>query len=114
MWNNWFVWAAGQVAHVAIGVVLAGGLLFVVPSIWAFLASALGYAALKEVPDFFQVKTWANARDSIQDSFFVALGAALAVAIGGGHDRLFIVATCAAVIGLALGIWARIKGGGHE
>jgi hypothetical protein len=114
MQGNWFVWAAGQVAHVAIGVVLAGGLLFVVPPIWAFWAVALGYAATKEVSDFLQGQTWANARDCVQDSLFVTSGAALAVAIGGGHDRLFIVAVASAVIGLGFGVWARIEGGEDE
>jgi hypothetical protein len=61
----WFVWAAGQMAHAMIGAVLAGGLLFIVQPIWAFLSAALGYAALKELPDFLQDRTWANARDCV-------------------------------------------------
>ena len=112
--DDWFTWAAGQMAHAMIGAVLAGGLLFVVPPIWAFLAAALGYAAVKEVPDYLRAPGWAGARDSIQDALFVASGAALAVAIGGGHERLFIVAGFAAVIGLGFGIWARVKGGEDE
>ena len=114
MQGNWFVWAAGQVAHVAIGVVLAGGLLFVVPPIWAFWGAALGYAATKEVSDFLQGQTWANARDCVQDSLFVASGAALAVAIGGGHERLFIVAACAAAMGLGFGVLARLARGAKQ
>jgi hypothetical protein len=109
--DNWFVWAAGQTAHAMIGAVLAGALLFFVPPIWAFMAAALGYALLKEVPDFLQDRTWANARDCTQDALFVAAGAALAVAIRGDHERLFIVAVLAAVIGLALGVWARLARG---
>jgi len=109
--DNWFAWAAGQTAHAMIGAVLAGGMLFFLPAIWAFLAAALGYAATKEVPDYLRAPGWAGARDSVQDSLFVASGAALAVAIGGGHERLFIVAVCAAVIGLGLGVWARIAPG---
>jgi hypothetical protein len=35
-----------------IGAVVAGGLLFIRPPQWAFLSAALGYAALKELPDF--------------------------------------------------------------
>ncbi len=107
--DSWFSWAAGQVAHAMIGAVLAGGLLFIVQPIWAFLSAALGYAALKELPDFLQDRTWANARDCVQDTLFVTAGAALAVAIAGGHDRLFIVAVIAAVIGLWLGVSARLK-----
>ena len=109
--DDWFVWAAGQMAHAMIGAVVAGGLLFVVPPIWALLAAAQGYAAAKEVPDYLRAPGWAGARDSVQDSLFVAAGAALAVAIGGGHERLFLVAVLAAVIGLGLGVWARLARG---
>ena len=112
--DNWFAWAAGQTAHAMIGAVLAGAMLFFLPAIWAFLAAALGYALLKEVPDYLRAPGWAGARDSVQDSLFVASGAALAVAIGGGHERLFLVALCAALIGLALGVWSRIKGEKNE
>jgi hypothetical protein len=112
--DNWFAWAAGQTAHAMIGAVLAGAMLFFLPAIWAFLAAAMGYAMLKEVPDFLQDRTWANARDCTQDALFVAVGAALAVAIRGDHERLFIVAVGAAVIGLGLGVWARIEEGGNE
>jgi hypothetical protein len=106
--DNWFTWAAGQMAHALIGAVLAGSLLFAVPPIWAFLTAALGYVVIKEVPDYFRAPSWAGARDSVQDSLFVVSGAALAVAIGGGHERLFIVAACAAAIGLGFGVWARL------
>jgi len=109
--DNWFAWAAGQTAHAMIGAVLAGAMLFFLPPIWAFLAAALGYAATKEVPDYLRAPGWAGARDSVQDSLFVASGAALAVAIGGDHERLFLVAVLAAVIGLGLGVWARIAPG---
>jgi hypothetical protein len=112
--DNWFVWAAGQTAHAMIGAVLAGALLFFLPPIWAFMAAALGYAATKEVPDFLQDRTWANARDCTQDALFVAGGAALAVAIRGDHERLFLVAVLAAVIGLGLGVSARIEEGEDE
>ncbi|MCA3307612.1 MAG: hypothetical protein ING00_17625 [Roseomonas sp.] len=107
--DSWFSWAAGQVAHAMIGAVLAGGVLFIVQPIWAFLSAALSYAALKELPDFLQDRTWANARDCTHDALFVTAGAALAVAIEGGHDRLFIVAVIAAGIGLWLGVVARLK-----
>jgi hypothetical protein len=109
--DNWFAWAAGQAAHAMIGAVLAGALLFFVPPIWAFMAAALGYALLKEVPDYLRAPGWANARDCTQDALFVAGGAALAVAIRGDHERLFLVAVLAAVIGLALGVWARLARG---
>ena len=111
--DDWFGWAAGQMAHAMIGVVLAGALLFILPPIAAFFTAALGYAALKEVPDFRQSPSWATARDCTQDAFFVAAGAALAVALSGGHDRLFAVALGAAVVGLALGIWARLARRGN-
>jgi hypothetical protein len=112
--DNWFTWAAGQMAHAMIGAVLAGALLFFLPPFWAFLAAALGYAMLKEVPDYLRAPGWAGARDSVQDSLFVAAGAALAVAIRGDHKRLFLVAVLAAVIGLGLGVWARIEEGENE
>lgn len=112
--DNWFVWAAGQTAHAMIGAVLAGALLFFMAAIWAFMAAALGYALLKEVPDYLRAPGWAGARDSIQDSLFVAAGAALAVAIRGDHERLFLVAVLAAVIGLALGVWARLARGAKQ
>ena len=108
MRDDWFAWAAGQAAHVAIGVVLAGALLFFLPPLWAFIAAALGYALAKELPDYRRAPGWAGARDCAQDALFVTAGAALAVAIGGAHDRLFAVAVGAAVVGLALGIWARV------
>ncbi|MFN7305723.1 MAG: hypothetical protein ACK5TQ_03980 [Acetobacteraceae bacterium] len=108
MRDDWFAWAAGQAAHVAIGAVLAGALLFFLPPIWAFAVAALGYAGLKEVPDYLRARTWANARDCTQDALFVATGAALAVALWGAHDRLFAVAVGAAVVGLGIGIYGRI------
>ena len=105
----WFAWAAGQMAHAMIGAVVAGGLLFILPPAWAFALAALGYAAAKEVPDFLQSRTWANARDCTQDALFVTAGAALAVAIAGAHDRLFFVALIAGAIGLWLGVTVRLK-----
>lgn len=111
--DDWFGWAAGQMAHAMIGVVLAGALLFILPPIAAFLTAALGYATLKEATDFRQSPSWATARDCTQDALFVAAGAALAVALSGGHDRLFAVALGAAVVGLALGIWARLARRGN-
>lgn len=107
--DNWFAWAAAQMAHGMIGVVLAGGLMFILPPIAAFIAAALGYAVLKELPDYQRAPGWAGARDSTQDALFVTAGAALAVAIAGGHDRLFAVTVVAAVVGLGFGVWARIK-----
>ena len=109
MRDDWFAWAAGQAAHVAIGAVLAGALLFFLPPIWAFTVAALGYAALKEVPDYRRAPGWAGARDCVQDTLFVTAGAALAVAISGAHERLFFVAVCAAFFGLSLGIYERIR-----
>lgn len=107
--DSWFTWAAGQVAHAMIGAVLAGSLLFVLPPDWAFITAALGYALGKELPDFLKARTWANARDCTQDALFVTAGAALAVAIAGAHERLFLVALIAAGIGLWLGVIARLK-----
>ena len=109
--DSWFSWAAGQMAHTLIGVALAGALAFFLPPVWAFAVAAIGYATVKEVPDFLQSRTWANARDCVQDALFVTAGAALAVALQGAHDRLFFVALIAAAIGLALGVVARLKGG---
>ena len=111
--DSWFAWAAGQMAHALIGAVLAGGLLFILPPVSAFALASLGYALAKEVPDFLQARTWANARDCVQDALFVTAGAALAVAIAGAHDRLFFVALIAAAIGLWLGVTARLKGAGN-
>ena len=111
--DSWFAWAAGQMAHAMVGALLAGGLLFFLPPIWAFALAVLGYAAAKEVPDFLQDRTWANARDCVQDALFVTAGAALAVAIAGAHDRLFFVALIAAGVGLWLGVTARLKGAGN-
>jgi hypothetical protein len=107
--DSWFAWAAGQMAHALIGAVLAGAMLFFMPPVWAFALVALGYAAAKEAPDFLQARTWANARDCTQDALFVTAGAALAVAIAGAHDRLFLVALIAVGIGLWLGVSARLK-----
>lgn len=108
--NDWFLWAAGQLAHGMIGVVLAGAMLFFLPPIPAFMIAALGYTLAKEVPDYRSARSWAGARDAAQDSLFVTAGAVIAIAIRGAHERLFIVTVCAAVIGLALGVWARLKG----
>jgi len=107
--DSWFVWAAGQMAHGLIGAVIAGGLLFVLSPGWAFAVAALGYALGKELPDFLQARTWAIARDCVQDALFVTAGAALVVAVAGGHERLFIAAALAAGIGLWLGVSARLK-----
>ena len=109
MRDNWFVWAAGQTAHAMIGAVIAGGLLFVLSPGWAFALAALGYALAKELPDFLQARTCANARDCVQDALFVTAGAALVVAIAGGHERLFIAAALASGVGLWLGVSARLK-----
>jgi hypothetical protein len=109
MRDDWFAWAAGQAAHVAIGAVLAGALLFFVPPGWAFAVAALGYELGKEVPDYRRAPGWAGARDCTQDALFVTAGAALAVALWGAHDRLFAVAVGAAVLGLAIGVFERVK-----
>lgn len=109
MQDNWFVWSAGQAAHVAIGVALAGGLSFVLSPIIAFTIAVLGYAMLKEVPDFLQNRSWANARDCTQDALFVTTGAALAIALKGEQEQIFFVALSGVVAGLALGIYSRIK-----
>jgi hypothetical protein len=112
---DWFGWAAAQLAHAMIGVVLAGALAFLLPGLWAFTIAALGYAAAKELPDFLRAPGWSAARDGVQDAAFVAAGAALAVAISGAMPLLFLVAFCAALTGLGLGVAARLKqqGGDH-
>lgn len=107
--KDWFAWASGQLAHSFMGVVVAGGLLFAVSPLWAFVIPALSYAMLKELPDFLKEPTWATARDCVQDSLFVAAGAALAVAIAGQHDRLFFVIIAAMLAGLFIGVHQRIK-----
>ena len=109
MRDDWFGWAAGQMAHAMIGAVLAGALLFFLPPIWAFAVAALGYALAKEVPDYLRAPGWAGARDCTQDALFVTAGAALAVAIDGTHDRLFFVAVGAALVGLAIGVFERVR-----
>jgi len=106
---SWFAWAAAQLAHAMIGVVLAGALLFFLPALWAFAIAALGYALAKELPDYRRAPGWAAARDCTQDALFVTAGAALAVALWGAHDRLFLVAVGAAVVGLGIGIYERIR-----
>lgn len=111
--DQWFLWCAAQMAHALIGAVIAGGLLFVLSPNWAFATAALGYALAKEVPDFRRAPSWATARDCVQDSLFVTAGAALMVAVAGGHERLFLVAVLAAAIGLAWGALIRLKGAGN-
>ena len=112
--DSWFSWASGQMAHAMIGVVLAGALAFFLPGVWAFAVAAIGYALAKELPDFLKSRTWANARDCVQDALFVTAGAAIGVALHGGHNLLFFVALIAAAIGLDLGVAARLKGGSDE
>ncbi len=107
--DQWFLWCAAQMAHALIGVVIAGALMFFIPAWCAFGTTALGYALAKELPDFYRAPSWANARDCVQDTLFVTAGAALAVAIEGGHERLFIVTIIAAAIGLAWGALIRLK-----
>ena len=107
--DSWFLWAAAQMAHAMIGVLLAGALLFFLPGAWAFAVASLGYALAKEVPDHLRQRGWANARDSVQDALFVAAGAALAVALWGQHDRMFLLAFLASAVGLWLGVAARLK-----
>jgi len=111
--DQWFLWCAAQMAHSMIGVVMAGALMFFIPAWWAFGTAALGYALLKELPDFLQNRTWANARDCTQDALFVTSGAALAVAIEGRQVTLFLAAVFAAAIGLAWGAAVRLKGVGN-
>ena len=112
--DSWFLWAAVQTAHTAIGVALAGVLLFFLPPFWAFAVASLGYALLKELPDYFRAPGWAGARDSLQDALFVTAGSAQAVAIKGGDTVLFAVSVIAAAIGLWLGVSARLKGGSDD
>jgi hypothetical protein len=107
--DQWFLWCAAQMAHALIGVVLAGALMFFIPAWCAFATAAIGYALAKELPDFYRAPSWANARDCVQDTLFVTAGAALAVAIAGGHERLFIVAIIAAAIGLVWGTFIRLR-----
>lgn len=105
--ENWFAWAAAQMAHGLIGVVLAGALAFILPPAWAFAVAALGYALAKEVPDYLRAPGWAGARDNVQDALFVTAGAALAVAIFTANAVLFFAVLVAAAAGLFLGVWAR-------
>ena len=111
--DQWFLWCAGQMAHAMIGAVLVGAALFFLPPIASLYLVVVGYASLKEVPDFCRAPSWATARDCVQDALFVTAGAALVVAVAGGHDRLFIVAVLAATIGLAWGALIRLKGAGN-
>jgi hypothetical protein len=111
--DQWFLWCAAQMAHALIGAVIAGALMFFIPAWCAFGTTALGYALLKELPDFLRERSWANARDCVQDTLFVAAGAALAVALKGGHVTLFLAAVLASVIGLAWGATVRLKGAGN-
>ncbi len=110
--DQWFLWCAAQMAHALIGAVIAGALMFFIPAWCAFGVTALGYALAKEVPDFLRNRSWDNARDCTQDTLFVTAGAALVVAVAGGHERLFLVAVLAAGIGLAWGAVIRLKGTG--
>jgi hypothetical protein len=105
---DWFAWAAAQMAHAMIGVVLAGALAFLLPGAWAFAIAAVGYAVAKELPDYLRAPGWAAARDCIQDAAFVAAGAALAVAIMCVDAALFGLVLATAFAGLALGVWARL------
>jgi hypothetical protein len=107
--DQWFLWCAAQMAHALIGAVIAGALMFFVPAWCAFATATIGYALGKELPDYFRAPSWATARDCVQDALFVTAGAALAVAIAGGHERLFIVAIIAAAIGLVWGTLIRLK-----
>ena len=107
--DSWFTWAAGQMAHGLIGAVIAGGLLFFLPPWCAFATATIGYALGKELPDFYRAPSWANARDCVQDALFVTAGAALVVAVAGGHERLFMVAVIAAALGLAWGAFIRLQ-----
>jgi hypothetical protein len=107
--DQWFLWCAAQMAHSMIGAVMAGALMFFIPAWCAFATAALGYALAKELPDFYRAPSWATARDCVQDTLFVTAGAALAVAIEGGHVTLFIVAIIAAAIGLIWGTLIRLQ-----
>jgi hypothetical protein len=107
--DHWYLWCAAQMAHALIGAVIAGGLLFVMSTVWAFATATLGYALAKELPDFCRAPSWATARDCVQDTLFVTAGAALVVAIAGGHERLFLVAVLVAAVGLAWGAAVRLK-----
>ena len=110
--DQWFLWCAAQMAHALIGAALAGGFLFWLSPAQAFATAALGYALVKEVPDFLRERSWANARDCVQDALFVAAGAALAVAISGGHAALFCAVVAACAVGLFWGAAVRLKGAG--
>jgi hypothetical protein len=106
--DQWFLWCAAQMAHALIGVAIAGALMFFIPAWWAFGVAVLGYALAKELPDFLRERSWANTRDCVQDTLFVTAGAALAVAIEGGHVTLFIVAVFCASAGLVWGALDRL------
>jgi hypothetical protein len=106
--GDWFGWGAAQLAHAMIGVALAGALAFLLPGVWAFTIAALGYAAVKELPDYLRAPGWAAARDATQDALFVAAGAALAVAIHGADAVLFGLVLTASAAGLGVGVLQRI------
>jgi hypothetical protein len=110
--DQWFLWCAAQMAHALIGAALAGACMFWLSPAVAFAAAALGYAAVKEVPDFCRAPSWATARDCVQDALFVTAGAALAVAIAGGHAALFAVSVAGGAAGLFWGAAVRLKGAG--
>ena len=106
---DWFAWAAAQMAHGMIGVLLVGALAFLLPLAWAFAIAAVGYAALKEGADFRRDPSWAMARDCVQDASFVAAGAALAATIRAAEAGLFALVLLLAVAGLATGVWQRMQ-----
>lgn len=108
--GDWLAWSSNQLSHAFIGSTLAGAAIVLGFSIsGGVTVTALGYALLKELPDFVREPGWAGARDAVQDALFVAGGALMMAAVAGQHEILFAVALAAVVTGLAWGVCERVK-----
>lgn len=108
--DDWFGWAAAQMAHGLIGAALVGALalIFGVGAWWAAGIVAAGYAAIKEGPDIWRGRTWRVLRDSIHDALFVAGGAIMAASLLRAEPWAFGAAVSAIIYGLAWGVAVRM------
>lgn len=105
--RDWYAWASNQMAHVLIGLTIAG--LVAVTLNDLFLAGwvVLSFAVVKEMID--DICHGSTMGDSLQDIIFQLIGALLAVALYSNIQDLAYAAVSFGAVSLIAGIWPRAR-----
>jgi hypothetical protein len=108
--NDWLSWSGNQLSHCLIGLIFSFLLILIgLESTIASISVILAYVFLKELPDWCKIKTWAAARDSLQDSLFVASGCFLSYSINSKNLFMFLMVLMITICFLGIGVYQRIS-----